>query len=235
MSKKSLALLLSVVLAIGGIAYGSVAYLTHRESLANVFTVGNVEVKVDETQVDKNGDPVDDQGNPITDPEEYIRKEEPNEYHLIPGEDYRKDPAMTVLRGSEPCYVRMLVTINNYNQLLAIFNDLTAEYPDGFLPQNHQLGWDPAKWICQPTPTVNAAENTITYEFRYATPVTAPANEDLKLEPLFETIIVPDAFTGEHLSTLVDFKVTVTGEAIQTAAFDTEDAAWEAFHQQNNK
>lgn len=227
MSKKSLALILTAVLAIGSIAYGSVAYLTSTSGLTNTFSVGSVKAKLDETLVNAQGEPVDEQGSPVTVPEDEIRKEQGNAYHLIPGRTYRKDPMMTILQGSEESYVRMLVTVTNAKELKEIFTAYAAEYPAGFLPQNHQQGWDSAIWPCA-FMTEDTTANTITLEFRYHKTVAAP-DADQALEPLFTSIIVPSVFTVDDLAKLTNFKIEVVGQTMQAAGFDTADLAWAAF------
>lgn len=229
MSKKSIALILCAVLAVGSIAYGSVAYMTSRDSIANVFTVGNVQVKVDETKVDKDGQPVDENNTPVDDPQYAARTETGNDYHLIPGSEYRKDPTMTVLQDSEECYVRMKVTISKFAELKAIFEELAEQYPNGFVPDQHQQGWDSAVWPFEGY-TVNA-DNTLTLEYRYHKTVAAP-NGDEVLLPLFTHISVPTAFTTDHLASIAGITIVAEGQAIQAANFATDDEAWAAFGEQ---
>ena len=100
-AKKIMALLLCAVLLVGATVAGTVAYLTDRDEVVNNFTVGEVHIKLDEAPVNENGKEVE--GSRV----------QSNKYHLQPGMTYDKDPMVTVLKGSEECYVRMFVTINN--------------------------------------------------------------------------------------------------------------------------
>ena len=103
---KGLLLLLCLVLLVTAAITVTLAFLTDRESVKNTFTVGNVQIDLDESVVDPDGDPVvDENGDPV-------REEEGNEYHLVPGKTYLKDPMVTVKAGSKRCYVRMMVTLN---------------------------------------------------------------------------------------------------------------------------
>lgn len=226
---KALLLTLCAVLLVVGTVLGTLAYLTDRSTVENTFTVGNVDIKVDESDVNENGEQE-------TTPEgETKPRVEENEYHLLPGETYIKDPTMTVLKGSEESYVRMMVTITHSNALKAIFGE-------DFLPEEFVSGWDREIWPC-----VSIKDNgnyTITYEFRYKITVDASdAAEDIVLEPLFTHINVPGNLTGEQMKDLAGMQIIVEGHAIQTASFEdvtdengvtvtAEDAAWAAFEQQ---
>lgn len=211
---KALLIVLCAVLLVAGSVLGTLAYLTSRDTVTNTFTVGDVEIKVDEENVTEDGKPT---------PEDDDRVEE-NEYHLIPGQTYVKDPTMTVVKGSEESYVRMLVTITHIDELKAIFGD-------DFLPENYVEGWDRETWI--PVAIVDNGDNTVTYEFRYKETVDAyESDEDIVLEPLFTAFTLPGEITGEQLETIQGLVISVEGHAIQTASFDDADAAWAAFDAQ---
>ena len=215
---KMIIILLCFVLMTACSVMLTLAFLTDRESVKNTFTVGDVQIKVDESVVNPDGDPeLDEDGNPV-------REEQGNEYHLIPGKTYQKDPMVTVKAGSEPCYVRMLVTLNCVSELKAIFGD-------DFLPEHYVEGWDSSKWSC--VGISDNGDNTATYEFRYYTTIDASDEEqDLPLEPLFTHFSVPAELTGAQLETISDFEILVVGNAIQAESFDNADAAWAAFENQ---
>lgn len=79
MKKKIIALCLCVALAVVAIGGATLAYFTDTDEAKNTFTVGNVEIKLDETNVD------DPQGDRVQE----------NSYKLIPGVSYVKDPTIT--------------------------------------------------------------------------------------------------------------------------------------------
>ena len=207
---KPLVLALCAILLVVSTILGTVAYLQDTASVVNTFTVGNVHLKLDEAVVDEKGEPTGG------------RTETGNAYHLLPGETYTKDPTVTVLKGSEESYVRMLVTINCYDELVAIFGD-------PFLPQNFVSGWVDTVWLTTRVIDVDDAANTATYEFRYHTTVKAGANADEPLAPLFTTVTVPNTMTGEQLATIADLEITVEAHAIQATGFANADEAWAAF------
>lgn len=199
------ALALAVVSVIG-----TMAYLTDSAEVVNTFTVGNVHLRLDEAEIDENGN---DTGK---------RTEEGNQYHLIPGKTYIKDPTVTVIKGSEEAYVRMIVTINCYDELTAIFGD-------PFLPQYFVEGWDDTKWLTTSVIAEDEEKNTATYEFRYYETVKPEKDNDLTLDALFDTIVVPSSLNGDQLASIAKLSITVEAHAIQAAGFADADEAWGAF------
>ena len=211
--------LCAVVLVAAGVL-GTVAYLTDTTSVVNTFTVGNVNIRLDETKVDVNGEPVGDMNSDGEDD----RTESGNEYHLVPGMSYTKDPTLTVLKGSEESYVRIVVTVSCYSKLTAIFGD-------PFLPQYFVEGWDSAVWETTGVIDTDTENDTASYEFRYYKTVEPAANSDLVLEALFTDMKVSDDLTGEQLATIADLEITIHGHAIQAAGFADADSAWAAFEE----
>lgn len=92
--KKILALVLCAVLLVGGSVLGTMAYLTSQDAVTNTFTVGNVAITLDETDVDDS-----DKDGSVTD------RDQANAYHLLPGQTYTKDPIIHVADGSEKCWL----------------------------------------------------------------------------------------------------------------------------------
>ena len=197
---------------------GTVAYLTAEDKAINTFTVGKATITLDETDVDEYGVKVSD-----------VRVDG-NEYRLIPGQTYIKDPTVTITAGSEAVYVRMLVTINEMTALKAMCGE-------DFLPQNYVNGtWDETIWPC--VGVTDNGDDSVTYEFRYTDPTkdtlqdvvdASGSADDLVLDALFETFTMPGTATADQLEALEDLEITVVGNAIQAAGFADADAAWAAF------
>lgn len=210
--------LCAAMLAIGAAA--TFAYFTDQDAATNTFTVGKVDIKLDEAKANPDGTLVAD-----------ADRVQSNEYKLIPGHTYAKDPMVTVLEGSEAAYVRMLVTVNFSSQLDAIFAPTGANLIDMF------KGYDGTNWIYKGNKE-DVTVNTRTYEFWYKETVPAP-NADVALDALFDKIVVPGSITKEQLATLVtkdndskitdQLKITVVAHAIQADGFDTADKAWATF------
>ena len=124
-SKKGLALLLSLVLVIGCVAGGTLAWLTDTtDPVTNTFTIGDIDLTLKETPYNSDGT----YGTPAENVE--------NSYPLIPGNSYKKDPVVEVAAGSEDCYLFVkIVEANNpgtyLNYTLAL---------DGWTQLNGQTG-----------------------------------------------------------------------------------------------
>lgn len=216
-TKKALLICLCLAAVAALSVAGTLAWLTDRDAVTNTFTVGQVDIKVDETKVDTDGKPVDGADR--------VQK---NEYHLLPGMRYTKDPTMTVLAGSEEAYVRMILTVHNASAVQSILDKYNLGDFSTLIG-----GWDPAVWIYKDL-TADTAANTISFEFRYQQTVTG-GTSDVALPALFTELIVPGQITGEEMQALLDggFRMEISGHAIQTAGIDTEDRAWANFAAQN--
>lgn len=215
-TKKILLSCLCVAAIITASVLGTLAYLTDTDSVTNTFTVGQVDIKLDETKVDADGKPVDG-----------AERVQSNEYHLLPGMTYTKDPTVTVQPVSEESYIRMILTVHNASAVQTIItNHGLTDFADLI------GGWDREAWLYEGFTTDDTA-NTISFEFRYQETVGADTTA-VKLPALFETLNVPGTVTGTELQALYSggFKMVVTGHAIQAAGFDSEDAAWAAFEAQ---
>lgn len=210
MKKKILVACLCVALAVLTIAGTTLAYLTANDQVVNTFTVGNVQIKLDEAKVDEMGAPV--QG---------ADRVKANSYKLIPGHTYAKDPMVTVLKGSEKSYIKMTVTFSMAKELDAIFAPTGAPLTSIF------KGYDSDNWIAKGN-TKDTANNTRTYEFWYKETVAAP-DADVALDALFDNITVPGTITKEQLAAIKGMTITVNAYAIQADGFDTAEAAWAAY------
>ena len=227
-AKKIVALLLCAVLLVGASIAGTVAYLTSQDQVVNTFTVGNVQIYLDEIDYDKSE----------TNPEAGVTgRDKANVYHLLPGHEYDKDPTVTVKANSEECFVRMIMTINKQNELDAAFkaiNEVRAQNgQDPISIADVLVGSDTAKWVPYSEKEVG---NTRVYEFRYYQTVTA-GSTNKALEPLFTDIVMPDEITNAQLATLYvegaedNLKIDVVAHAIQADGFEgNADAAWAAFN-----
>lgn len=208
-SKALLLTLCAVVLVIATV-FGTMAYLTSTDEVTNTFTVGQVKIKLDEAKANPDGSLVAN-----------ADRVKANSYKLLPGHTYNKDPMVTVLKGSEPSYVKMTVTFSKANELDAIFAPNGADMTSIF------GGYDSSNWIAKGN-TEDTAKNTRTYEFWYKEAVGAP-DADVALDALFDSITVPGEITKEQLATIKDMTITVNAYAIQADGFTNAAEAWEKF------
>lgn len=229
MNNKVKALLMAccAVLLVFASVLGTLAYLTDTtEQVTNTFTVGKVDIKLTEANVNTDGVAIDGRNETgMTD------------VKLIPGRTIDKDPTVSVKKGSENCYVRMLVTVDGLEALKAAFpQQKYADWylTDGtFLLQNLVMDsqnastWN-TQWEC-----IKVTNNT--YEFRYADIVDTDDFSDtdndefVELPALFKNVTVPGAMTNEEYANLQDVKIIIEAHAIQSEGFADANAAWEEF------
>ncbi len=228
---------LLVCLSVGA----TLAYLTSTDTNVNTFTVGNVEITLDEAKVtDEDGRVAD-----------HATRVKENKYHMQPGLVYQKDPTVTVKANSENCYVRMLVTVDNYDNMKVAFPQDDPRYnvaagveagdPHHWWSGSVLLlarlvgGWDTNTWnfvgasFGQTAATdTKPATTTCTYEFRYKE-IVKTSTTDTVLDDLFETINPPASMTNTEIAALNNTNITVVAQAIQADNFTTADDAWIAF------
>ncbi len=95
MKKKLLIVSVALALVVSFAVGMTVAYLKSTpDPVENTFTVGKVEITLDEAKVNEYGEPVT--------PAERVKT---NSYLLLPGHQYTKDPTVHVQPGSEACFV----------------------------------------------------------------------------------------------------------------------------------
>lgn len=242
---KALLMSLCAVLLVAASVLGTMAYLTDSKDVKNTFTVGNVTIELDEAKVDEKGNLVKNQDDTLVD------RVTQNEYKLLPGHTYVKDPTVTVLAPSVESYVRMKVTFNKASQIIAMctdpefaedgptgvenafplirmvkFMEANAAKWDGIIPDNMEETGDMLasnKYF-----VADKTNNTLTYYFYYNEAVAAPT-ENVVLPTLFDKITLPEWVTGDQLKALQGFEINVVAEAIQADGFENADAAWAAF------
>ena len=114
MKKNKIVLFALSLVAVAAVGVGStLAYFTDSDEATNVFTMGNIDVELEEPGW-----------------------EEPDD--VMPGDVYTKDPTVIIAEGSMDCYVRLEVTYEGLTEdQIAMFFDEDVE--DGNI--NIQEGW----------------------------------------------------------------------------------------------
>lgn len=260
---KALALALCAVMLVATTVFATLAYLTSTtEPVENTFTVGQVKIALDETDYDEDSDTDDQKTYVYTDTSRADTvRDTKNEYKLLPGITFPKDPTVHVEVGSEPSYIRMLVTITYAEAADALFAAKINEWIDLDLTEG-------AVWKPNGNPVTDKNEKTgiitRTYEFRYTKVVSTldgakevtfdeygrvltETNLSLNsssvtvddqtinyfdLEDLFTEISVPDDLENEDLANLANLTIDVEAHAIQAAGFKDANEAWTAFDNQ---
>lgn len=192
---KALILALSAILLVVATVFTTVAFLTSTASVENTFTFGQVKITLDELKVDTAGTPTDG-----------VTRVASNQYHLLPGHHYKKDPIIHVGEHSENCWLFVKVE----NGLKNIIDG-----PDTIEAQLAANGW-----------TLLDGEANI-YWYKN---VAAKTNN----VPVFESFTIKGEITNEVIADYGSKKIIVTAYAVQADGFtsetDAENAkkAWEA-------
>ena len=208
MKKKVLLVGLLVVL-VAAVSVGlTVAFLTSQAQAVNTFTVGDVDITLDEAKVDENGVAVT--------PAQRVKE---NSYKLIPGHTYVKDPIVTVSEGSEDCYVRVFVTLTNGQAIYNLPSDIKIK--DCFV-YGRTGSYNNTDWTFVSETRSEDGERYI-YEFRHNGIVTDAG----ALPAIFDKFICPN-LTNAQLKTLEGLKIYVAAQAVQADGFATAEDAFAA-------
>ena len=197
--KQILAIVLSVALVACISVAATVAYLTDTEEVVNTFTVGRVDIKLDEEWVDYNPDDA-----VTSQPTERVTE---NTYKLYPGKTYEKDPTITVQEDSEDCWLFVKVE----NGLVKGDLNIEAATGDGYqtiADQMKENGWT----------LVKDTTDIYAYEER-----SVSAGDKIVV---FENFKIATHVDNGDLSIYDNANITVTAYAIQAEGFDTAEDAW---------
>ncbi len=191
MKKRTKALLMALcaLMLCAASVLGTIAYLTASAKVTNTFSVGNVAITMDEAKVNEYGVVVEGGGR--------VTK---NEYILVPGHTYTKDPTVHVAANSEDCYVFVKI-----------------EAPIG--------GIETAEKTIQAQITGNGwALVSGEYNVYYKVVNKNDTNRDLVV---FESFTIRGNVTKETLTEQAGLEITVTAYAIQLDGFENNVAgAW---------
>jgi predicted ribosomally synthesized peptide with SipW-like signal peptide len=185
MKKKTFVMILALVLVLGLAVGGTIAYLTATSSeVKNTFTVGKIEIKLEEhSDGTSTGDVVTSREN----------------IKVLPGSTVAKDPFVTVLSGSEKCYVYAKVV----NSLAVTRNSAATNVATLTLG----TGWTPV--------ATKTADGVVTTLYKYGTEVDA-ATADQVLAAVFTQVKIADDVTSEELPSLQNKTIVIQAYAHQS-------------------
>jgi len=189
-----LAVFCIAALAVGSMA-ATYAYFTDQEKADNTFTVGKIDITLDEKNVD----------DTLTG----LSRDQENQYHLLPGQEYIKDPTVHVLPNSEDCYV--YVTVENQ---IAEIEAATVE--KGYTNIEDQMtanGWS----------KLTEKNGLAVYTYKESIAKSDKAT-DLLVFGNFK--VDGEKGTNESLARHKDSKIIVNAYAIQSVGFDDAEHAW---------
>lgn len=178
---------------------GTMAFLTSKDTVTNTFTVGKVNITLDEALVNDAGQPINNDTDKNVVGLDEAPRVKTNDYKLIPGHTYTKDPTIHVTADSENSWIFVKVE----NGLSAIEADTTI-----------------AKQITGKNWTA-LEDNAGVYYKEYTS---ATTDTDLKVFDNFK--IENGAVVGDTAADYANKTIIVTGYAIQKDGFPTAAAAW---------
>lgn len=210
--KRFVAILLCVTLVALAAIGATFAYLTDTKTVDNTFTMGNVAIKLDETNVN------DPTGDRVTS----------NAYNVYPGAVVKKDPVVHNT-GKNAAYIRATVNVSNWMNLVgAYYPDFKETFPnDGYKAALNLLvgelgkGWSVVGVEAGDTFTIGQfdAKFILKYEGTLAAGADTTA--------MFQTVTIPAGIDNANTDSFKEVKVVA--QAIQADGFDTWEAAFAAY------
>lgn len=214
--KRFVAILLCVTLVALAAIGATFAYLTSTATVNNTFTMGNVKITLDETNVN------DPTGDRVTS----------NEYNVYPGAVVTKDPIVHNT-GKNGAYVRAVVTIEDGMNWLGLYNEnvWTAPQEAAFNAMiNNTLG---DGWELVDIAYDMSGPNHPTSDFVATLKYTKVLNAKEDTTAMFSQIAFPTKLTGNDVTTRIDqngeFGINVVAQAIQADGFENWVDAFAAY------
>ncbi len=208
--KRFVAILLCVTLVALAAIGATFAYLTDSKTVNNTFTMGNVAIKLDETDIK----------NPTGD------RVTSNEYNVYPGAVVKKDPIVHNT-GKNAAYIRATINVENWmNNCAAYYPEFGIAYPSAGYEQSLLLLVDALGngWSIVGVETGKPFElGNFSAKFILKYDGTLASGADTTA--MFNNVKVPAGIKNGN-----DFgAITVVAQAIQADGFDTWEAAFAAY------
>ena len=203
-----MSLVIVAILAIGA----TLAYFTDKKTATNTFTMGNVEIVLDEENVkNPEGDRVSQ-----------------NEYEVYPGAEVKKDPTVHNT-GKNDAYIRATVNVSNWmNLVAAYYPDFKETFPnEGYKAALNLLvgklgeGWSVVDVEAGDVFTIGQfdAKFVLKYDGVLASGADTTA--------MFEKVIIPAGIDNANANSFNQIKIVA--QAIQADGFASWEAAFAAF------
>lgn len=190
---KALLTMVCAVLLVVASVLGTMAYLTSTAEVENTFTVGSVTISMDETDVDNSTDGKD--------------RDTENNYHLLPGHEYTKDPIIHVASTSEDCY--LFVTVSNEIAAIEATGDTSVA------SQMEAKGWKTVEGQTNLYVYIGTAEGA-------SAPLAVKADDNI---PVFEKIVISGSVNNTTLARYENKTITVNAYAVQKDGFESKTAS----------
>ena len=212
--KRFVAILLCVTLVALAAIGATFAYLTSTATVNNTFTMGNVKITLDETNVN------DPEGDRVT----------ANEYNVYPGAVVTKDPIVHNT-GKNAAYIRATVNVSNWmNLCAAYYPEFGIAYPHEGYEKSLELlvgtlgeGWSVVGVTAGDTFTIGQFDAK--FILKYDGKLAAGANT----AAMFQKVTIPAGIDNANADTGSFSSVKVVAQAIQADGFETWEAAFAAY------
>lgn len=212
--KRFVAILLCVTLVALAAIGATFAYLTDSKTVNNTFTMGNVKITLDETNVN------DPTGARVTS----------NAYNVYPGAVVTKDPIVHNT-GKNAAYIRATVNVSNWMNLCAAYYPESGfEFTKPGYEKSLELlvgtlgeGWSVVGVEAGDTFTIGQfdAKFILEYDGKLAAGADTTA--------MFQTVTIPAGIDNASADAGSFSSVKVVAQAIQADGFDTWEAAFAAY------
>lgn len=212
--KRFVAILLCMTLVALAAIGATFAYLTDTKTVDNTFTMGNVAIKLDETNVN------DPTGDRVTS----------NAYNVYPGAVVTKDPIVHNT-GKNAAYIRATVNVSNWMNLCAAYYPESGfEFTKPGYEKSLELlvgtlgeGWSVVGVTRDDTFTIGQfdAKFILKYDGKLASGADTTA--------MFQKVIIPAGIDNASADAGSFSSVKVVAQAIQADGFDTWEDAFAAY------
>ena len=211
--KRFVAILLCVTLVALAAIGATFAYLTDTKSVNNTFTMGNVKITLDETNVN------DPEGDRVTS----------NTYNVYPGAVVTKDPIVHNT-GKNAAYIRATVNVSNWMNLCA------AYYPESgfeFTKPGYEkslellVGQLGEGWSIVDVTTGDTFIYGKQFDAKFILKYDGVLAAGADTTAMFQTVTIPAGIDNANNTSFKEVKVVA--QAIQADGFDTWEAAFTAF------
>ena len=210
--KKTIAIIALVVLVAVASVLGTLAYLTDTKKVDNTFTMGDVHIKLDETDVNN------PKGDRVTE----------NDYEVYPGAVVTKDPIVHNV-GANGAYIRATVNVSDWMNLVgAYYPDFKETFPnEGYRAALNLLvgdlgeGWSVVDVEAGNVFTIGQFDAKFILKYEGV----LKSGEDTTA--MFQTVTIPAGIDNANAASFNSVKVEA--QAMQANGFDNWEAAFAAF------
>ena len=204
----SMSLVIVAILAIGA----TLAYFTDTKTATNTFTMGNVNIKLDEENVkNPEGDRVSQ-----------------NEYDVYPGAVVKKDPTVHNV-GANGAYIRATVNVSNWmNLVAAYYPDFKETFPnEGYKAALNLLvgdlgeGWSVVDVEAGDVFTIGQ------FDAKFVLKYNGVLASGADTTAMFENVTIPAGIDNANANSFKEIKIVA--QAMQADGFTSWEAAFAAF------